>query len=535
MTLLIGSFEFTSLGYLVELHKGSNYMKSIFTAVAVTIMLVLLFTSCGRISYDETFPILESRTQTIVGVSCELSTVLDSAFSHRYGIVRPGNEQLLPLVGERNFSFVEYSRLTSHTPARQVSSDVAQLDVEIFFSALANMYGPYFYFGGDEVFLPVRDNIIEGLSQQDFWYPQELVELLHFYLSIHINDGHFVIGNMSLYGGPVFFSYTGRFYRGENGFINNANDAIVAEIILSCHPDWYFNVEDSFRLSMCEAGDTFFYSLVIPIGGQGIPGIPRPETVRITHDNGLVTYAPILHENFLRMHLVPHVSLTYAQGFPVVTINSMATSIALDGTLDADHAKRFLAYAEVVKDEPVIILDLRGNIGGRGELPVEWFYRVIGREIPLNVATIIAYDEDRFNRRFSDSQGLLPHIYPAVKLDDNHMVNKPLDAMVQNDQLIIILTDRLTASAAELATDIGLSLENVLIIGQNTAGVYLTSASSTVYTLPGSGMEFHFHFTVRAFPPGLFSEGVGFAPDIWVTGCALTATINMLNNHIIRE
>jgi len=496
--------------------------------LALVFFLAILFlTACDRSNIE--------RTPLTIPTTEELSTILDTAFNRRQEIVRPDNEQLLSLVGERNFSLGQYNRLRNYTTARRVSSDIAQLDVEIFFSALANFYGPYFYFGGDEVFLPIKSNIIVALSQQDYWYPQELAELLHSYLSPHVIDGHFLIGGIRLHRRPTFFSYTGRFYRGENGFVNSTNGAVITSINLLCQPDLYFSVADSFRLSMCEAGDSFFYSLVISAGGQGGARMPRPETVVLTHDNGLVTYVPIFYENFLRMHPVPHVSLTYAQGFPVVTINSMATSIALDGTVEAEHAKRFLAYAEVVKDEPVIILDLRGNIGGRGELPVEWFYRVIGREIPLNVATIIAYDEDRFNRRFSDSQGPLPHIYPAVRLDDNHMVNKPLDAMVQNDQLIIILTDRLTASAGELATDIGLSLENVLIVGQNTLGVYLTSASSTVYTLPGSGMGFHFHFTVRAFPPGLFSEGRGFAPDIWVTGCALTATINMLNNHIIRE
>jgi len=123
-----------------------------------------------------------------------------------------------------------------------------------------------------------------------------------------------------------------------------------------------------------------------------------------------------------------------------------------------------------------------------------------------------------------------------VYFDSNHIIyaQSPCE-IVSNDQLIIVLVDRFTASAGEQMVDLAFSMENVLVIGQNTAGVLITSSGWINSALPWSSITFDFSADMRVFPEGHFIEGIGFAPDIWVIGDALTAALNMLNHHLSQD
>ncbi|MCL2364515.1 MAG: S41 family peptidase [Defluviitaleaceae bacterium] len=101
---------------------------------------------------------------------------------------------------------------------------------------------------------------------------------------------------------------------------------------------------------------------------------------------------------------------------------------------------------------------------------------------------------------------------------------------IPNDRLFIILTDKNTVSAGEGMVDLVLNVENVLVIGQNTRGMLAKSGGLHFY-LPYSGILIHFGAAVIFKPKGLFQEGVGFAPDIWVYGDALEAALAFLDRR----
>ena len=115
--------------------------------------------------------------------------------------------------------------------------------------------------------------------------------------------------------------------------------------------------------------------------------------------------------------------------------------------------------------------------------------------------------------------------HPTTPLGDYHFVwNHTPDRLVPSDQVIILLTDRYTASAGEGFVDFALNLENTLVIGQNTAGV-AHKIGGPIFFLPHSGVPVQFGAGIMFYPEGLFAEGVGFTPDIWTSGDALDAAL----------
>ena len=77
---------------------------------------------------------------------------------------------------EQNNTFTEeeLERLTTaHGVKRPLTLEDVLDDVDAFFLLLQTTYGAYYYFGGDEVFLPIRDAAKEELA----WPEGKLLEL----------------------------------------------------------------------------------------------------------------------------------------------------------------------------------------------------------------------------------------------------------------------------------------------------------------------------------------------------------------------
>jgi C-terminal processing protease CtpA/Prc len=205
---------------------------------------------------------------------------------------------------------------------------------------------------------------------------------------------------------------------------------------------------------------------------------------------------------------------------------------------DEDETQKFLSFAYLIKDEPVVIIDVRSNRGGNAAIPIMWFKNLLGENVPSNyIAFSVLNDEiyrELIGPPFSTEYTVLRSLRNTTRFDENHRIaNHPPDRVVGNERLTIILADRFTQSAAELMVDLTFNMENTLFIGQNTAGFAQTSLPSWYYRLPSSGIPFQFGVSVNVFPEGHFREGIGIAPDIWVHGDALAAALGMLERHVI--
>jgi len=119
---------------------------------------------------------------------------------------------------------------------------------------------------------------------------------------------------------------------------------------------------------------------------------------------------------------------------------------------------------------------------------------------------------------------------PVIPFEGGYVVSDfaPVN-MVSRDQILILLTDRYTMSAAESMTDMTFNLENSLIIGNRTGGVLNFDLTFPGMTTPYAGMPFGFGSTMFIHPEGHLLEGIGIMPDLWVIGDALEAAIALLS------
>lgn len=65
------------------------------------------------------------------------------------------------------FSKEELDLLLTEREEASVTGTQAKEDIEMLFRLLQTTYGGYYHFGGDEVFLPVRDNLIASVEKKD--------------------------------------------------------------------------------------------------------------------------------------------------------------------------------------------------------------------------------------------------------------------------------------------------------------------------------------------------------------------------------
>ena len=500
------------------------------------IMVVLcffVFSACSK-NDDTSFAYVSERTKLPFAVSEDFLLLLDDAFNRRADIIRPTLEVLYPLIETRNtmYAVTLRDKPAAHMPStHKIHQNFAHDDVVTLFIALAQHYGPYFYLGGDDVFLPVRDDILALIDGQDAWRIADLEQLLHTHLSSIITDNHFHINGMFLRCNTEFFQYHGAFERNDHGFRCMQSGRYVKTLLLPCRPDLHLDLHETFRFSADERGEHFFYAPVIMMSIADGETIPASLTI-VYEDNTTQTVALAQlpkQRNDMIQSWSPNHSLEYVQGIPVVAIEGMGSSHTPNGR-GRSEGRSFLRNANLyLQDEPVIILDLRGNGGGCGSLPTRWMYNVTGQLVPSNRIQLHA----RTYQNIDDVERT--HIHPLIPFGDHHvLVDSGPDRIVPNNQLIIVLIDRFTASAGESMTDLAFNMENTLVIGQNTSGVLLTRSSASNF-LPWSNIPVAFNSWLAIHPEGHFAEGIGYAPDIWVMGDALTATLNMLNHHIIQK
>jgi len=193
-------------------------------------------------------------------------------------------------------------------------------------------------------------------------------------------------------------------------------------------------------------------------------------------------------------------------------------------------------------------LDIRSNEGGASAHTYTWLYTLLGQTVPTNFNWLGFFDAPVVNptnvRRparwysgFTQRAGL-DFDYPS-RLFDFYIPLEPLaegiyftaeafrDDVITNDQLIIMLIDRFTVSSGEIFADQFTNIENTLIIGQNTFGMLTTSSGLPLY-LPHSGIPVSMGRYILVHPHDTWTEGVGFAPDVWATGDALAAAMALV-------
>jgi hypothetical protein len=217
---------------------------------------------------------------------------------------------------------------------------------------------------------------------------------------------------------------------------------------------------------------------------------------------------------------------------------------------------QFLEAAVTYRDEPYLIIDIRGNGGGNTDYPKGWIARFTGRapslkhvltelisrtsmmgranlfaemldSYPQEDAGWIQAEIDRFERsaRQFDDPSAVPH-WTGLQI--------PFVQFIPNDTTLIVLADGNVASAGEgLLSFLYQQVENVVVVGENTMGA-VTFGQVSVHRLPHSRLRVTLPIKLNAMMDMTWREEGGYLPDLWVpAGDALNYAVAAVRNGTI--
>ena len=396
-------------------------------------------------------------------------------------------------------------------------------DICFLFELLRYGYGSYQYIGGDNVFIPRKDSALKKLT--------DMCDPLHvssFFMNIIdpsltglIKDYHFCLTNLSY----VPWSHV---------------PYMSSDFILR-------NYEGSFFIEI----DNVLYRILeitqdsIPINGI-LPTLTQEGEFAwvfglIAEDRRQkVIEISILFENIITGEIhsksvnLSNVAIPVQRDTPMISIReNNGVTIMENKTMYArshEESTSFFHSATELRGKPVLIIDLRGNGGGQGGYPRHWFRLFTGYE-PVG-AMIFNYPNSKV------SEALLGFDHTVESQTE---LNSPIEnfseewefppQIIPNDNLVIVLMDKNTASAAELFAGNLRRLENVLFVGTNTKGA-LVSGNIGKTNLPHSNLEISFGTTLALRPDLSPFEGIGFMPDLYVpTGESLERVLKFIERY----
>ncbi|MCL2365277.1 MAG: S41 family peptidase [Defluviitaleaceae bacterium] len=420
-----------------------------------------------------------------------------------------------------------------------LSIEQVKYDINVLDLLLRAFYGMHMYFGGVEAFEGIFNAMIYDLLEQEEWCREKFINLIHRHLSKLIIDNHFLINNRHLgwnipgaqQGGMYrFFVSDVQFGRNEDGFYFKESGINIIDVN-------GYNMDSLFRLNINEYGELFYSPIIYFMQTEYLP--VKYVLYLTDYDNNKIEVtlsefnaAYRFERNRDTRNLRNVVSAELINDIPVIRMMRMGYP-----TIEEEF-NNLLHTAYTLRNHPVVIIDIRSNQGGNGILPAQFMYHLTGEIIPTNSMSLISDDYNTsfaiWGSNYNDgriTQEDLIRFSPAYSFGTYCFVmNYTPREVIENDRLFVFLIDRFTVSASELLVDIALNLENTLIVGQNTAGALVGSNGYRFY-LPNSNTALNFGTVVTYFPEGIFKEGVGFAPDIWATGDALTAALALIGRR----
>jgi len=419
-----------------------------------------------------------------------------------------------------DISAIEFSFEPAISESEIYTMEQVQEDLDCLFYFYEVGYGPYYYFGGKEAFDAAKEAIQSDLEDMTEITAISFQDTLIKHLSF-VQDAHFAINYNSAVDNVEGYLSEAAFLKDTAGFRSTEDNGYLRQV------DGSDEFSENMVLSLTAEGDMIYRYMKL--------AKDQPESVELLYEDGVIqnTVMYSSHEAAGKPDKSDElVSLTYFDAVPVITIRKMGFPDARDDW----EANKFLEYAEKVKDEPVLIIDLRSNGGGNGLLAQIFYEKLTGSFLTPNhyslTRLVFGPDEPEPNPDTFYYTPLETNRYykkPEIINDSWKLENPEPRQVVDRDQLLIILTSKGTASAADNFTDITFNLKNSLVIGSNTAGVMISSASIGVKA-PNTGVIGQMGFNLAVYDPGHFQEGIGIMPDIWTSKDALEAALALVKN-----
>lgn len=384
-----------------------------------------------------------------------------------------------------------------------LSAEQAEFDINLLFDSLHKTYGLYDFYGGDAVFKAARQQAIADCKATEKMDADVLREIIKENLSF-ITDMHFIIDGENLARNlyPCFFTEVS-FQKTQDGY--STTDGKTVESV-----DGQDDLDSLFKRSLTREGKIVYWPITF---ADPKTSTKNPPSLTVHYVDGSIQ------------------TLT-AQPYEALQIDSDMKNIEqyeredipIGRSLWVD-SQDFLKPAKDFRKEQVSIMDLSRNRGGKSTLSFEWWEDYLGQSVSGNLFSVLI-SQNMGMKELSGIEDLLG----VQVIDGWTLLYTQPDDFVEQENTLIILTSKYTASAAEMFVDIARNVENTLIIGENTGGCLTNNLYGGV-TLTYSGIEIGYGNAVTIFPEDDFKEGYGFEPDLWCPAVyAEEAAVNLIHN-----
>ncbi|MCL2674636.1 MAG: hypothetical protein FWE92_04820, partial [Defluviitaleaceae bacterium] len=262
----------------------------------------------------------------------------------------------------------QYRRRGSTRP-NELTHEQLIYDTEFLFDILRYGYGAYQYFGGDDVFLPLRETTLGRIHRLNnpATAGAYVNSLLVPALESVIADNHFWIDRNRIgIGSQLYMNHDFVVHRTDNGFATELGGTIhlVAETTLdgqqvegllpTLTEDGQFAWAFGHVIYGSYAPFGIYMDVIFENAETGEKTAYTVRLVKVSNASGLTS----------RMY-----SLSRRNGIPILR----------NRHLQGNMQHSFTNTGATLRDEPVLILDLRGHNGGNDGLAWEWIRQYTGQ------------------------------------------------------------------------------------------------------------------------------------------------------------
>ena len=376
-------------------------------------------------------------------------------------------------------------------------------EIYFLFDLLKHAYAGYQYFGGDDVFIPLRDLMLEEIEDAHFPFriSAYLNDILVPFLKMAIADNHFSAHDKSIgarlrspllnddyilrmESGEYFFDIDGARHRLVETRLRDGR--AVDGVLPTISPEGEF----VFAFGLFAYDDDWSARALIAL----VENVATGERVELE-----------LSLPWVRNHRAESLPLLLAReqnGVPIIENRTLLSSdMAIDTSAD------FYREGAAMRGTPVIVLDLRGNSGGVFEPMRRWIAGFTGQRLPG--AAFAQFQLRSLSNGMGAGRPGFPPTWGAIARGDAQAGARP------NQSLLVVLIDNNVASAGDLIVGHLREFENVIFVGANTGGA-LIAGGLIRSSLPNSGLDLRFGTSLSLRPDFSQFEGVGFMPDLWV-------------------
>ena len=402
--------------------------------------------------------------------------------------------------------------VTNHPTRQSVSRADALADVDLLFRALHNAYGAYYYFGADK-FAAAEAEVKAWVQKQTTVNVEKLGQTINTALQF-VQDAHFAIrpGEENVKQQKAWYSYIGTeqsFFKDDSGYYRMIDGE-----------KWYVDSlsnKSSEMSPVLRANGSLGYAPTLLCHGKA----GSSDTITLRNGDGVTRTDKIVwkaNESLLD-DTWDRSSACYRyleeNGILYLSIRLFDSRRFADTVLP-----EYAASGSKAKNCKLVIYDLRSNGGGDDRYARTWTQNFTGaKSVDPKVAA---------GNRGSKLGNAAGFNWMSVGIFDGGV---SCGNWLPNDIPVIVLMDSRCGSSGESALTFAKTMNNVIVIGSNSAG-YQLCGNVYDYSLPRTGITACFGVSISLYGSMDNVDYKGYEPDLWCNPkTSLQSVLNMVERY----